>query len=255
MTSRSRTPFLAAVLALALLAPASAGAAIERTVSVTAEATLKVPNDSASLGFAVSRERGTRGAALRAVSSGLRGVIAAVQGVPGVGAGDVRTGRISVRKSFRGEKVVYRAGEGIGVTLHQPDKAGELVSAAIGAGASGVSGPTFFVGDTEAAFASALAAAFDKAKLRAGALATRAGGALGPALAIDEGEGPELTPQFEAAAPKTTSDCVTSSPASPGGSGPVAVKRAAERCTAAPPPTKPGTSTVTAKVHVVFALQ
>ncbi len=256
MTSRTRTTILTALLALALLVPASAQAAVERTVSVTAEATLKVPNDSASLGFSVSRERRSRGAALRAVAGGLRGVIAVVQATPGVGPGDVSTGRISVRKSFRGERAVYRASEGIGVTLHQPEKAGELVSAAIGAGATGVSGPSFFVGDTEAAFANALTAAFDKAKLRATALATRAGGTLGPALAIDEGEGPELTPQpqFEAATPKATSDCAASSPES-SGSAPVAVKRTRGRCTTAPPPTKPGTSTVTAKVHVVFALQ
>ena len=255
MTSRSRIPLLTALLALVLLVPASAEAAIERTVSVTADATLKVPNDSAGLGFSVSRERRGRGAALRAVAAGLRGVIAAAQGTPGVGPGDVTTGRISVRKSFRGERPVYRAAEGIGVTLHQPEKAGELVSAAIAAGATGVSGPTFFVGDTEAAFAAALAAAFDKAKLRATALATRAGGTLGPALTIDEGEGPELTPQFESAMPKSASGCVTSSPANPG-TGPVAAKRAKAGCTtAAPPPTRPGTSTVTATVHVVFALQ
>jgi uncharacterized protein YggE len=253
MTSRSSTPILTALLALALLLPASAQAAVERTVSVTANATLQVPNDTAGIGLSVSRERRTRGAALRAVSSGLRGVIAAAQAIPGVGDGDVTTGRISVRKSSRGKQVVYRASEGIGVTLHQPDKAGELVSAAIGAGATGVRGPSFFVGDSEAAFTSALAAAFDKAKLRATALATRAGGTLGPALTIDEGEGPELTPQLdEKAAPVSGCGTTTASP-SP---APVAtpVKRAS-RCTTAPPPTKPGTSTVTATVHVVFALQ
>jgi uncharacterized protein YggE len=255
MTSRTRTPILIALaaLALALLAPASAQAAVERTVSVTAEATLKVPNDTASLGFSVSRERRTRGAALRAVSSGLRGVIAAAQGIPGVGPGDITTGRISVRKSSRGKQVVYRATEGIGVTLHQPDKAGELVSAAIGAGATGVSGPNFFVGDSEAAFANALTAAFDKAKLRATALAIRAGGTLGPALTIDEGEGPVISPQFKGAS-GAAPDCVTSSPASPSPS-PVAVKRSKARCTTAPPPVEPGASTVTATVHVVFALQ
>ncbi|HEX4670551.1 MAG TPA: SIMPL domain-containing protein [Solirubrobacterales bacterium] len=251
MTSRSRTPILIALLALALLVPASAQAATERTVSVTADATLKVPNDTASLGFSVSRERRTRGAALRAVSSGLRGVIAAVEAIPGVAAGDITTGRITVRRSFRGKVVVYRAGEGIGVTLHQPDKAGEMVSAAIGAGASGVRGPNFFVGDTELAFADALTAAFDKAKLRATALATRAGGTLGPALAIDEGEGPQLTPQFEAKAAPVTG-CGTAGP--PVTAAPT-TKRPAWRCTAAPPPVKPGTSTVTATVHVVFALQ
>jgi uncharacterized protein YggE len=254
MTSRARTPILIALLALALLVPASARAAIERTVSVTADATLKVPNDSASLGFSVSRERRTRGAALRAVSSGLRGVIAAAQAIPGVAAGDVTTGRISVSKSSRGKQVVYRASEGIGVTLHQPDKAGELVSAAIAAGATGVRGPTFFVGNSEAAFASALAAAFDKAKLQAAALATRAGAILGPALTIDEGEGPQLTPQFKGASADEAAGCAVASP--PTTAGPT-TKRAtpASGCTTAPPPVKPGTSTVTATVHVVFALQ
>ena len=244
LNSRSRIPILIAFLALALLAPAAANAQ-ERTVSVTASATLKVPNDTASLGFSVSKERRTRGAALRAVSSGLRGVIAAVQGIPGVGPGDVTTGRISVNKSLRGKKTVYRAGEGIGVTLHQPDKAGELVTAAIGAGATGVSGPNFFVGDTELAFANALSAAFGKAKAKATTLATAAGATLGPAITIDEGQGTELVPgnTTEKSAPST--GCVTASP----------TKRASPRCTVAPPPVKPGTSTVTATVHAVFALQ
>ncbi|HEY4778890.1 MAG TPA: SIMPL domain-containing protein [Solirubrobacterales bacterium] len=249
---RTRIAIPIVLLALALLVPAAAQAAIERTVSVSAEATLKVPNDSASLGFSVSRERRSRGAALRAVSGGLRGVIATVQSTPGVGAGDVTTGRISVRKSLRGKRVVYRAAEGIGVTLHQPDKAGELVSAAIAAGATGVSGPSFFVGDTEAAFAGALTAAFDKAKGQAAALAARAGGTLGPALTIDEGEGATITPELQGtakAAPAQGCGVTKASPSS------APVKEAAARCTTAPPPTQPGTSTVTATVHVVFALQ
>jgi len=252
--SRVCIPFL--VAALALLVPAAAGAAIERTVSVTASATLKVPNDSASLGFGVSKERRTRGAALRAVSGKLRAVIVAVQGIPGVGDGDVTTGRISVRKTFRGQKPVYRASEGIGVTLHQPDKAGELVSAAIGAGATGVSGPNYFVGDSEKAFAEALGAAFDKAKGQATALAARAGASLGPVLTMDEGEGPQLTPQFDAkAAPEQASGCAAAGPVSPPvASAPAAATKRTAAC-AAPPPTKPGTSTVTATVHAVFALQ
>jgi uncharacterized protein YggE len=246
MSLTARTPFPVALLALALLVPASAPAATERTVSVTASATLKVPNDSAGLGLSVSRERRSRGAALRTVAGQLRGVIAAVQAIPGVGAGDVTTGRIAVRKAFRGERPVYRASAGVSVILHQPDKAGELVTAAIAAGATGVSGPNFFVGDTEAAFANALVAAFDKAKGRATALATRAGGSLGPAIAIDEGDGPELTPEFTVKS-VPASDCAVSSPA--------AKRVRTKAACGAPPPTKPGTSTVTATVHVVFALQ
>ncbi|HEV7616164.1 MAG TPA: SIMPL domain-containing protein [Solirubrobacterales bacterium] len=246
---------LAAALALALLAPASAGAAIERTVSVTASATLKVPNDSAGFGFSVSKERRSRGAALRAVSGKLRGVIVAVQGIPGVEDGDVSTGRISVDKTFRGQRPVYRAVEGISVVLHQPDKAGELAAAAIGAGATGLSGPTYFVGDTEAAFAGALGAAFDKAKGRAATLAGRAGATLGEALTIDEGEGEgaQVTPQFDAKA-VAAPECGAPGPVAAGTTESPVAKRASS-CGAAPPPTKPGTSTVTATVHVVFALQ
>jgi hypothetical protein len=230
----------AVVLALALALPASALAA-ERTVSVTGKATLTVPNDSARASFSVSRERPSRGAALQAASKGLQRVIAAVGKVSGVGTGDVRTGRISVHRLQSAKRTVYRAGEGIGVTLHQPANAGELVSTALSAGASGVTGPSFFVGNTEAAYSQALAAAFEKAKARATLLAAQAGATLGAAISIQEGgEAEAFTPQ---AAEKTAPTCA----AEP---GPIE-----KRCTGAPaPPTKPGTSTVTATVGVVFAL-
>ena len=246
MNRRSPLVIALALAALALVPPATASAA--RTVSVTADATLKVANDSARAAFAVSKEQRTRGAALRAASAKLSAVIAAVQQVPGVGAGDVRTGRISVHKTFRGRKPVYRAGEGITVTLHQPDKAGELVSAAIAAGATGVSGPTYFVGDSGGAEAGALAAAFQKAKARAAVLAGQAGTTLGPALEIDEGEGATIEPQFDGQAKAApVSGCGTETASAPS-------KRAHASACGAPAPTKPGNSTVSATVHVVFEL-
>jgi uncharacterized protein YggE len=174
-----------ALSAAALLAPAAASAQ-ERTVSVNGSVTQAVPNDSAGVGFGVSKERPTRAAALAIVAKRLRAVIAAAQTIPGVGAGDIATGSISVRKVSAGKHAVYRAGEGIHVTLHLPDNAGELVSVAVGAGATGVSGPDFFVGNTAAAYSSALAAAFDQAKERAATLAARAGATLGPAINIEE---------------------------------------------------------------------
>lgn len=252
MRLRPKTAILLA--ALALLALPAGAAAAERTVSVEASATLTVPNDSAGVGLSVNLERGSRAAALRAVSAKLHAVIAAVQAIPGVGAGDVRTGHISVRKVGHRHST-YRAGEGIGVTLHQPERAGELVSAAIAAGATGVRGPNFFVGDTEAASLKALTAAFEKAKARAAALAAAAGASLGPVLSIDEGGGAEFLPATE----KAASGCATSAPAprSASGATPTPVKRAsASTCTTGPqPPTKPGTSTVTATVRAVFVLQ
>lgn len=246
MSHSRRIPILLALFALVLLAPAATALGAERTVAVSGSATIKVPNDTATAGFSVSKERRTRGAALQAASAKLRAVIATVQGIPGVGPGDVKTGRISVRKSTHGKRTIYRAAEGIGVTLHQPDRAGDLVSAAIAAGATGLSGPTYFVGDSEAAFAKALAAAFEKAKAKAASLAAAAGATLGQAITIDEGDGGEFVP-VAAGKTESSSGC--------GSSGPVANRATGSACGGSPPPVKPGTSTVTATVHVVFALQ
>ncbi len=218
-----------AVLAIALLVPAVA-VGQERTVVVRGAVTQLVPNDAASLSFSVSKERRSRGAALRVVSARLRAVIAAVQTVPGVGPGDITTGQISVRKLIRPNRTLYRASEGISVILHQPERAGEMVSAAIAAGATGTRGPNFFAANPDLAYNSALLAAFDQARAKASALAARAGAVLGPVISIEEGVEISVTP----ASPPTTKDTAAAEPT---------------------PPVKPGTSTVTATVRAVFALQ
>jgi uncharacterized protein YggE len=237
MLSRSRSAFvltIAALIAACALLPAAAGAATGRTVAVTASATVKVPNDTARLGFGVKREAKTRGAALQATAKELRKVIATAQAFPAVGEGDIRTGRIDVRPVQKGKVTVYRATEGIQVTLHEPAKAGELITKVLAAGATGVNGPSFGVGNEEEAFAKALAAAFVKAKERATVLATEAGAKLGAALTIEEGEGAEfIGPRnFAAASPEEAQTAGKT----------------------VPPPTKPGASTVKATVHVIFEL-
>ncbi len=220
---------LTALAVLSVLALPATAMAAERTVSVHGTVTQKVPNDTASLGFSVSKERKTRKAALQTVAVHLRKVIATVQATPGIGPGDVTTGEISVRKTTRGKRTLYRAAEGIGVILHEPNRAGELVTAAIAAGATGTRGPNFFPGNPEQAFNNALLAAFAQAKAKATALATAAGATLGQVLSIEEGtEVSETTPV------SANAKGVEASPS---------------------PPVKPGNSTVTATVHVVFALQ
>jgi uncharacterized protein YggE len=242
MSRRGPIVLLLAIATAIALAPAASAIAAEapivRTVSVTAKAVIIVPNDSARLGLAVAKERRSRGAALRATSARLRRVIHAVKRVGGVGPGDVKTGRISIRKVSRGERTVFRASQGIGVILELAANAGKLVDRGIAAGATGVSGPYFFIGDTEAAEAKALGAAFDEAKARAKALAAKAGGKIGPALEIDEGElrGEFLGSSFTKAVNEVYA--------------PAAPPPAPEP----PPPTKPGSSKVRATVHVVFEL-
>ena len=231
MSARLRNALLA-VIAVALLAPATASA-LDRTVTVRGEATGEVPNDTADLGFSVSKERQTRAAALRIASIRLREVIAAAQATPGVGPGDITTGAVTVRQIFKGkEKKVFRASGNAQVVLHQPELAGDLISAAVAAGATGTRGPRFFAGDPETAYTNVLLAAFDQARNKAQALATRSGSVLGPAITIEEG-----------------TDVVPSQPAG-------AIKKGgAEDAPNPTPPTKPGTSTVTASVRVVFGLQ
>jgi hypothetical protein len=225
-----RLPIALAMLALTLLLPASASAA-ERTVTVKGSATQKVPNDAAKLGFSVSEERKSRGAALHVVAARLRAVIAAVQATPGIEPGDVRTGRISIEKARIGKSKLFRASEGVGVILHEPQRSGELVNAAVAAGATGTRGPTFFASDPEAAYDNTLLAAFDQAKGKAATLATRAGAVLGPAITIEE------TTEAVPVQPESKSGDLESGAAAPA------------------PPTKPGASTVTATVRVVFALE
>jgi uncharacterized protein len=226
---RSRMPTTSLLALLALLLLAAPVAAQERTVVVKGSATQEVPNDTASLRFSVTKERKSRAAALRVVAVRLRAVLATVQGFPGVGPEDVSTGQISIRKVFRHERPIYRASEGVTVILHQPDRAGEMVSAAVAAGATGTSGPSFFPGDPDQAYTNTLIAAFDQARAKAAALAARAGAVLGPAISIEEG-----------------TEAVPGQPLSET-RGPQAAEPA--------PPVKPGSSTVTATVRVAFALQ
>jgi uncharacterized protein YggE len=240
--SMRRLLVLAAVAA-ALLAPATASA-LDRTVSVQATVEREVPNDTAEIGFSVSKERHGRGAALRIVAIRLRAVIAAVQAIPGVGPGDVTTGNISVRRVERGRNPVYRASEGVTVVLHRPEAAGELVAAGVAAGATGTRGPSFFVGDREAAYDAALVEAVKRAKAKAEALAIAVGATLGPAITIAESGNVVPVP---APSPKSASGCATAR----------LLKRGdkASACAEPAPPVQAGNSTVTATVDAVFALQ
>jgi len=235
------------VLMVVLLAPADA-VALDRTVSVQATVEREVPNDTAEIGFSVSKERPGRGAALRIVALRLQAVIAAAQTFPGVGPGDVTTGAIRVRRVERGERPVFRASEGVTVILHRPEAAGELVSAGVAAGATSTRGPNFFVGDREAAYDAALVEAVKRAKAKAELLATAAGATLGQVITLAE-SGDVVSAPKEAAEP--VRKCVPKTRKAAVRGGP----RTSAACGAPAPPVEPGESTVTATVNAVFALQ
>jgi uncharacterized protein len=216
------------VLAVVLVLPAGAQA-LDRTVSVRATVEREVPNDAAEVHFSVSKERPGRAAALRVVALRVQAVIAAAQASAGVGAGDVTTGSISVRRVKRGERPVYRASEGVTVVTHEPEAAGELVAAGVAAGATSTRGPRFFASDREAAYRAALVEALKEAKAKAELLAAAAGAGLGPAITIVEGS---------AVTPLTPDSAIRK-----GGAEDAPV-----------PPVEPGASTVRATVEATFGL-
>jgi uncharacterized protein YggE len=225
---------LAASVALCLV-PASAPAQ-QRTISVTGDATLSAANDTARISFSVEALRGSRSSALGVASRRLRGVLGALR-ANGVAASDTRTGAISIRRervrTRRGRVVRYRARSGVRAVVRPASRSGDVVDAAVKAGASVSSGPTFFVADGKALQRRALVAAFANARAKAAALAGESGLALGRPLSVREST-------FVAAEPP--SDDQQNAETAP----------VRGETTPAPAPTRPGTTSVDATVYVVF---
>jgi uncharacterized protein YggE len=73
------------------------------------------------------------------------------------------------------------------VTVRKLADAGDIVDAAVGAGANQVFGPSLLVSDHDAAYRTALTAAVAQARAKAETLASAAGRPLGAITAISEG--------------------------------------------------------------------
>jgi uncharacterized protein YggE len=84
----------------------------------------------------------------------------------------------------------YSASSSVHAIVRKLGKAGEVVDAAVSAGANQVAGPTLRVSDNRAQYREAADAAMDDARARAQALAAKAGVTLGAPIAIvDSGGG------------------------------------------------------------------
>lgn len=230
---------LAVSLLFALVVPALAEAQtvdLRRKITVRGQSSTLVANDAARLTLGVQATRPTAKAALAAASRQMQRVIGSVK-ASGVAASDIRTQNISVSrlvtrlKGGRTRPRGYRSSQGIRVIAHDIERTGAIVQRAVGAGATRVSGPEFFVLDPALSYREALALAFDDAKAEAQALAERAGGRLGAVLGIEESTDAEPEPQALAAP----------APAAGGGDEPA-------------PPVQAGESRLEATVVVVFEL-
>ncbi len=227
---------IAALAALALAVAALAGVGRpERShaaepqaggITVQGEGTATTVPDHASFTFGVRTDASTAAQALAESSAAARRVIAAVRKA-GVAEADIRTEQVSLttRTSSDGTRIVgYTAQNTVAVVVRDLGSAGDVVDAAVGAGATDVFGPRLLRSDQDALYRSALKAAIANARAKAEALAQAAGVSLDRVTSVVEGGGPVPVTTERAAAPT------------------------------AGPPIEPGTEEINASVSVTFAV-
>ena len=192
-----RSMALTAVALVALLAGAGgaggATAAVpQHSIVVTGNGSVTTVPDRAQLSFGVASDAKTASAALRANAGEAAKVIAAIK-AQGIAAADIRTEQVSLspRYTQNGDGIVgYTATNSVGVTLHNLDKTGGVIDAAVEAGANQVSGPNLVRSDQSALYRTALRAAIADAKAKAQTIARASGLRLRRITDVSESGGP-----------------------------------------------------------------
>jgi uncharacterized protein YggE len=173
----------AAIVALGLVLLATAGgggassAAAQHSIVVTGTGSVSAVPDRAQVSFGVSTTAKSASAALRANGAQMAKVIASIKG-QGIGAADIRTELVSLspRYSQSGEAIVgYEAANSVSVTLRALDRVGQVIDAAVDAGANQVSGPNLVRADAAGLYRVALRAAIANAKAKARTIAGASG--------------------------------------------------------------------------------
>lgn len=156
------------------------------TVSGTGAVTT-VP-DQARFSFGVQSDGTTAEAALAQTSEIAAAVIQALKDA-GIDEADLQTQQVSVFPIYADDArrvSGYTASTSVSALIRDLDSAGEVVDAAVGAGANNVFGPSLDVADSDALSEEALGLAVEEARSRALALATAAGVELGEIIAVSE---------------------------------------------------------------------
>jgi hypothetical protein len=221
---------LAAAVALAGVGRPEQARAVSpatRTVTVTGTGSVDAVPNRAGLVVGVSSDARTAQAALSANADKASHVLDALRAA-GVARGDLQTQDVTVspRWDDQGDKDGFTAHSSVQVTVKDVRKAGPLLDAAVAAGATETSGPSFDRSDRDALYRSALKAAFADARSKAATLADEAGAGVGQVLRIEESPAEQPVPLPYAAAARA--DAAT--------------------------PVEPGTEQVQATVSVTFSL-
>jgi len=176
------------------------------TITVTGNGTVDSTPDRASFDFGVTTNGATAAEALSRNSAEAHSIIDALKKA-GIVAADIQTTQVSLwpQTSSNGLKITgYQASNSVNVSAALA-RSGELVDAAVGAGANNVDGPNLDTADKSSLYDRALDRALSDAKQKAQAIASAAGLTLGTALKVHEGGNAVVEPLFaEAARPAAT---------------------------------------------------
>ncbi len=181
----------------------------KRTISVSADATIKAKPDLATFSFGVTTDGAGSSQALTANSIVMRRVIIAIK-KEGVLARDIQTENVNVypKTDSSGNTTGYSASNTVSVDLREVLKSGRLITRVTAAGANLESGPTFTLEKTDLVYEKALNEALDKAQAKAASMADHVGLTLGKPATIKEGAENVVRTYLAAdtmAAPKSTS--------------------------------------------------
>jgi uncharacterized protein len=176
------------------------------TITVTGSGTVDSTPDRASFDFGVTTNGAAAAEALSRNSAEARSIIDALTRA-GTPAADIQTTQVSLwpQTSSNGLKITgYQASNSVNVSAALA-RSGELVDAAVRAGANNVDGPNLDTADKTSLYDQALDRALSDAKQKAEAIASAAGLTLGTALKVNEGGNAVVEPLFaEAARPAAT---------------------------------------------------
>jgi uncharacterized protein YggE len=162
-----------------------------RSITVGGSASVTAVPDRATFTFGVDTRGQTASAALDESAKASDRVVAAIKGA-GVDSENIQTQNVSLYPvtSSDGRHIEgFAANATVTVRAENLDQAGQLVDAAVRAGATSVSGPALERSDADELQNEALADALADARVKAEALAKAAGGSLGDVLSVTEGAG------------------------------------------------------------------
>ncbi|MEZ5776143.1 MAG: SIMPL domain-containing protein [Hyphomicrobiaceae bacterium] len=178
---------------LPVRAETPAGAAMERTITLSASGTASAVPDMATVNLGVVSEASEAAAALSANTAAMSKIIEALKAA-GVAARDLQTANVSVnpRYDYPGDGraphlVGYQVSNGLTVRIRNLADTGRILDLVVGLGSNQVNGISFGFSKPEEVADEARRNAFANARARAELYAAAAGVKLGQVVSIAEG--------------------------------------------------------------------